>query len=211
MPAASLLRRFERCRPSSTNATALATAAGDSSPPVSSLTGRRKAGTASTSAATSADGTSSPVWATTPSSKAATMAPELFRGDPILEHGEHCPADEVLQDRTLATLFERLDLDLAAGAGGERVEVVDAWHHRALAGAEAAAEGVGGERLVVADAEPHADTRPLVDVAARPGEVAERGHHIGEVLGHASRRRHPRASTGASARMIATSVSTSSG
>ena len=43
-PTASLLRRFERCRPSSTNSTALATTAGDSSPPVKASTGWRSVG-----------------------------------------------------------------------------------------------------------------------------------------------------------------------
>ena len=43
-PTASLLRRLERCRPSSTNSTALATTAGDSSPPVRASTGSRSVG-----------------------------------------------------------------------------------------------------------------------------------------------------------------------
>ena len=56
MPDVSLFSRFERCRPSSTNDTAAATAAGDSSPAVSAATGGRSAGTDSTSAARSLDG-----------------------------------------------------------------------------------------------------------------------------------------------------------
>ena len=72
--AVSLLRRFERCRPSSTNSAAAAIDAAEESSPVSADTGVRSAGTRSTIAASSSLFRSSPVWTTSPSSNASTIA-----------------------------------------------------------------------------------------------------------------------------------------
>ena len=150
MPDASLLRRFDRCRPSSTNSTAAATAAGDSSPPVSWRHRRRRAGTCSTSAASwSLDDVLAGVGDDTLLEGGDDVA-GLLGLDALLEHGEHRALDEVLEDRPLAPVVERLDLDLADRAGGERVEVVDAGDDRPLPGPQPAAQRVGGERFVVA-------------------------------------------------------------
>ena len=73
-----------------------------------------------------------------------------------------------------------LPIELAA----ERVEVVDAGDDRPLAGTQAPPQRVRRQRLVVADAEADADAAALVDLVARPGEVAERGDDLGQVVGH---------------------------
>ena len=70
-------------------------------------------------------------------------------GTTLLEHGEHGALDEVLDDRALAALLERLDLDLAPRAGGQRVEVADTGHDVALAGPQPTAQRVGRQHLEV--------------------------------------------------------------
>src|SRR4051794_41451419 len=63
VPEASLLRRLLRCRPSSTNSTAAATAAGDSSPAVRRPPALRSAGTCSTRRGSAAQAAAPPVGA----------------------------------------------------------------------------------------------------------------------------------------------------
>ena len=141
VPDVSLFRRFERCRPSSTNDTAAATAAGDSSPAVER--GDRRAqrrhrlderGEVARRDVLAGVGDDALL------ERGDDVAGLLGR-DALLEHREHGALHEVLEDGALATLVERLDLDLAARAGGQRLEVVDARHDDALAGC--AAPGAG--------------------------------------------------------------------
>ena len=88
----------------------------------------------------------------------------------------------------LATVLERLDLDLADRAGGQRVEVVDAGDDLTFARTQPAPQRARRERLVVGDAQAHAHAAALVDVVARSRELAERGDDLAEVLGHRDRR-----------------------
>ena len=80
------------------------------------------------------------------------------------EHLEHRGLHDALQHLTLAAVLERLDLDLSAGRGRERVEVRDARDDVALAARERATCRVGDERFVVRDRQPRRHTRPLVHV-----------------------------------------------
>ena len=109
----------------------------------------------------------------------------LIGRDPLLVHGEHRALDEVLEDHTVAALLERLDLDLAAGRRGERLEVADPRHDDVLAGAQAAPQRVGAEHLEVADRQADADAAALVDLVAGPSHLAERGDDLLQVVGHA--------------------------
>ena len=133
-PAASLLSRLERWRPSSTNSTAEATAAGDSS--LGELGRRPRAGPGSVGDQLGVGG------------RGDVLAGVHDRA--LLEGVEHAGAgsprskrsrktvrtaalQELLDDLLVAALLERLDLDLARGRRGQRVEVADAGHDVGLA------------------------------------------------------------------------------
>ena len=116
-PTASLLRRFERCRPSSTNSTADATPAGVSPTPRSvSVSAQRRAAAASE------------LRRTRPTARRRRCARRGRRRTPCTssasfsgrhagaEHLEHRRLDDAVEDLLLAAVVDGLDLDLARGA-----------------------------------------------------------------------------------------------
>ena len=111
-PTASLFSRFVRCRPSSTNSSADATPAGDSPTPRSAST-TGIAGSAASASAYCDDARSSPVCTTRPPSNAATTSGSSSGLHARAEHLEHRRLHDAVEHLALATVVERLDLDLA--------------------------------------------------------------------------------------------------
>ena len=101
----------------------------------------------------------------------------LLERHDFLEHREHGGLDEVFQDDAFATLLQRLDFHLTAGAGGQRAQVADARNDELLAGTQATSERVGAQHFDVADRQPHTDTAALIDLVAATSELTERSHH----------------------------------
>ena len=135
------------------------------------------------SLAYSDDAMSSPVCTTSPLSNALTtsvsFSGRVLRPERLEDRRLHDAVEHLL----LAAVVDGLELDLARGAGDQRVEVADPRHDLGLAVAQRAPRGVGDERLVVGDREPHRHAGTLVDVRRATGLLA----HLGDDLGHERR------------------------
>ena len=186
-PTASLLRRFDRWRPSSTNSIA------DATP------GRRLADLEVGEGATASAGHVARAASRTPttrcprrcarrdrSSNACDEVGELLRPRPGPERLEDRRLHDAVEHLLLAPVVDGLELDLARGARDERVEVAHARHHLGLAVAQRPPGRVGDQRLVVGDREPHRHARALVDVRRAARLLA----HLGDDLGHERRHLH---------------------
>ena len=143
----SLLSRRLRCRPSSTNSTADATAAGDA------VGAQRAHGLGQARASRASSARSRPTEParrsrrTSPTSKASTTSSSssmsTSRSKTLWMARVEQPVDDALLGRLVA---ERLELDLAGGRGDERGQVADARRRLRLAQADRALDRAGAER-----------------------------------------------------------------
>ena len=88
--------------------------------------------------------------------------------DRIDKRRVHRRADERVDNSTLASVLERLDLDLPRGRRGDCSEIPNAWHSNIIAGRKASTNGVRDDSFVVGDAQADRHSRTLIDLAGLP-------------------------------------------
>ena len=189
-----MLIRRERCRPSRRNSTAEATTAGSSAPSVTSnVPSRRTASCRPGDLGHPADvlARRDPIAGLDdqPVLEREDDVVEIVEVDPPAERREQGLRDQPLDDPLLGSVVaDRLELDLADGAGDDRAEVADARRGHGLAQPDRPSERGGLEDLGVRDRDPDADAGSLADLGRAPGEMGQ----LGEELLHEARHRDRR-------------------